>query len=101
MVFQRVSFSVETTFAFGDELGTVTNLSPDSITPTWYLEASSFRDDQPNFKFGGSNTSFRYSLARDQSTRWQISSSNAQYPATEYPTFANGALRVFKNLATE
>lgn len=103
-VYDDVTITVDTTYVFGDDYrarGTVTNNGNTTITPIWYIEGSFFRDSQRNFKFGGNNTSFNFSLGPDQSTGWQINFSASQYPASENPDFAVGEFRVYKNESPE
>ncbi|HCD51794.1 MAG TPA: hypothetical protein DEQ34_05060 [Balneolaceae bacterium] len=98
-VISDVEITVDTTYVFGDEFraeGTIQNTGRSTITPMWYLEMSVFSNSSKTFKFGGSNTSFNYSLSRGQATGWQIRYSNSQYQGSEYPDFAVGEFRAFK-----
>lgn len=100
ILIETVEFSVDSTYAFGDDfraIGTITNNGTSTITPVWYLEGSFFRDDSRSFKFGGDNTSFNFSLAPNQSTGWQLSFKDSNYPASRFPDFVVGELRAYKN----
>ncbi|GAB5408655.1 MAG: hypothetical protein BalsKO_10200 [Balneolaceae bacterium] len=97
---ENVQFVVDSTYTFGNDFkaeGTITNIGNSSITPIWYLEASFFRDQNQTFKMGGDNTSYSFSLGSGQSTGWQITFRNNQYPASENPDFSVGEIRVYKN----
>ncbi|MEQ9310310.1 MAG: hypothetical protein RLN90_12720 [Balneolaceae bacterium] len=97
---ESVQFVVDTTYVFGNDYrasGTVSNIGNSTITPVWYMEASFFRDQNQTFKMGGDNTSFSFSLASGQTTGWQITFRNSQYPASENLNFSVGEFRVYKN----
>lgn len=97
---ESVQFVVDTTYVFGNDYraaGTISNIGNSTITPIWYMEASFFRDQNQTFKMGGDNTSFSFSLASGQTTGWQITFRNSQYPASENLNFSVGEFRVYKN----
>jgi hypothetical protein len=99
MVLDGAEFVIDTTYVFGDEFrasGTISNTGRSTYTPIWYVEASFFSDAGQNFKFGGNNDWFNFSLSPGQSTAWEINYSNSQYPASEYPNFTIGEFRAYK-----
>ena len=100
---ETIQVTVDTTYAFGNDFratGTITNTGNSNIFPVWYLEASFFRDQNQSFKMGGDNTSFSFSLSPGQTTGWQITFRNSQYPASENPDFSIGEFRAYKNETT-
>lgn len=78
--------------------GTIENKSSrTTISPPFYVEAQFYADDSYNFKLGGDNYRFSFSLAPGEKAAWKISFSSDIVNEGDYPNFAVKNLRAYKN----
>jgi hypothetical protein len=97
----RVAFVVDTTYIGGSLLyakGRVQNTGPNTISPTWYVEAQFYTDATYTTKLGGNYTSISVPLGPGQSTFWTISFSSSNVDVRKFPDFRVRDLRaIYKN----
>ena len=97
----RMTFTLDTTYISGSSLyarGRVQNSSPNTITPTWYVEAQFYTDATYSTKLGGNSTAISVPLSPGQSTFWTISFSSSNVDVRKYPSFTVSDLRaIYRN----
>ena len=87
----------ERTLAGGTQMvarGTVKNAGKNTWSPTWVVEGEFYTDSTFTFKLGGMTKSYTYSLAKNESTGWELKFTSSQYTLSNYPHFAVKNLRV-------
>ncbi len=97
-VIKTVEFTITEKTNMGTALfvkGTVKNTGKKNITPVWYVEADFYTDDSYSFKLGGDNNRLNYSLAKGESTSFQLKFSSSKYDESQYQNFAVKNLRAY------
>ena len=97
-VINNIGFTITEKINRGNELyvkGIVKNNGNKTITPTWYVEGDFYSNNTFSFKLGGDNNNFNYSLAKNESTLFQLRFSSSKYDESQYPDFAVKNLRAY------
>ncbi len=98
MVIKNVEFTITEKINRGNELfikGFVKNNNRSTIRPPWYVEGDFYSDNTYTFKLGGENNRINYSLAKNESTAFELRFSSAKYDELQYPDFAVKNFRAF------
>lgn len=76
--------------------GTVTNNGELTFTPTWFMEAQFYNNNQQSIKLGGAVDRFNFSLKKGETTEWSLTYKNSDQNLNDYPNFGVGNLRAYK-----
>ncbi len=98
IVIKNVEFTIIEKINRGSELfvkGFVKNKANKTIRPPWYVEGDFYSDDTYSFKLGGDNNALNYSLAKNESTTFELQFSSSKYDESQYPDFAVKNFRAF------
>ncbi len=98
IVIKNVEFTIIEKINRGSELfvkGFVKNKASKTIRPPWYVEGDFYSDDTYSFKLGGDNNALNYSLAKNESTTFELQFSSSKYDESQYPDFAVKNFRAF------
>jgi hypothetical protein len=74
--------------------GTVRNDGKNAWSPVWVVEGQFYADSTFSFKLGGATKSFTFSLAKGESTLWDLKFTSTAFDLADYPHFAVKNLRV-------
>lgn len=76
--------------------GTVENNGTITFTPTWYMEAQFYTDQENSIKLGGAVDSFNFSLENGEAAQWSLRYSNSDQNLDNYQDFGIGNFRAYK-----
>lgn len=95
---KNIEFTITDKINRGNELyvkGIVKNKNKSTVRPLWYVEGDFYSDNSFTLKLGGDNTSINYSLAKNETTIFELRFSSSKYNESDYPNFAVKNLRAF------
>jgi hypothetical protein len=99
-VFSGAVFTItEKTLSGGTRMtarGTVKNTGKVGWSPIWIVEGQFYADSTFTYKLGGANKSFSYSLAKGETTAWELHFTSDAFDLSDYPNFAVRNLRVLQ-----
>jgi hypothetical protein len=77
--------------------GTIKNAGKNTWSPVWKVEGDFYTDSTFTFKLGGAAKSYSFSLAKNETTAWELKFTSNQFTLSDYPNFAVKNLRVVQN----